>query len=128
MLEFWGMQSTPSLPLLPGLLGLWVLAADSVLSMGQIELNSVLKINWIAWNRTALSFKLRTYVVYYSCVLMNNEEHVYTKNIRLYFYSWRWYLCGAEEQSQKGHTHMKGSPGVGRASEQLTLAKIQELI
>ena len=27
------------------------------------------------------------------------------KNIRLYFYSWRWYLCGAEKQSQRVRTH-----------------------
>ena len=27
------------------------------------------------------------------------------KNIRLYFYSWRWYLFGVEEQSQRVRTH-----------------------
>ena len=27
------------------------------------------------------------------------------KNIRLYFYSWRWYLCGTDEQSQRVCTH-----------------------
>ena len=37
MLEFWRMQSTPSLPLLPGTLWPGVVAADKVLSMGQIE-------------------------------------------------------------------------------------------
>ena len=36
--ELWGMWSTSSLPLLPGLLWLWVVAPDRVLSMGQIEL------------------------------------------------------------------------------------------
>ena len=36
-MELWGMQSTPSLPSLPGQLWPGVLAADRVLSMGQIE-------------------------------------------------------------------------------------------
>ena len=52
MLKLWGMQSTPSLPSLPAPLWLRVAALDRVLSMGQIELNSVLMLNWIAWNRT----------------------------------------------------------------------------
>ena len=56
MLELWGMHSTPSLPLLPGSLWLWVVAPDRVLSMGQIELNCVLMLNWITWNRTVLTF------------------------------------------------------------------------
>ena len=42
MLEFWGMQRTPSLLLLPGSLWLGVVAPDRTLSMGQIKLNSVL--------------------------------------------------------------------------------------
>ena len=52
MLELWGMQSTPSLPSLPGPLRPRVLAPDRVLSIGQIELNCVLMLNWIVWNRT----------------------------------------------------------------------------
>ena len=42
MLELWGMQSTHSVPLLPGPLWPGVVALDNVLSMGQIELNCVL--------------------------------------------------------------------------------------
>ena len=38
MLELWVMRSTPSMPLLSGLLGSGVVAPDRVLSMGQIEL------------------------------------------------------------------------------------------
>ena len=57
MLGLWGMQSTPSLPSLPG--SHW---PESVLSMSQIELNCALMLNWIAINRTVLTFKLRTYV------------------------------------------------------------------
>ena len=34
---------------------------DRVLSMGQIELNFILTLNWIAWDRTVLIFKLCTY-------------------------------------------------------------------
>ena len=56
MLELWGMQSIPSLLSLPGPLKLGVVAHDRVLSMGQIELNSVLILDWIAWNRTVLTF------------------------------------------------------------------------
>ena len=60
MLEFWGMQSTPSLPSLPGPLWSGVVVSDRVLSMGQIELNCVLILNWIAWNKTVLTCKLCT--------------------------------------------------------------------
>ena len=41
ILELWRMWSTPSLPLLPGPLWLRVVALDSILSMGQVELNCV---------------------------------------------------------------------------------------
>ena len=39
------MQSTPSLPSFPGPLWLRVVAPDRVLSMGQIELNCIHKLN-----------------------------------------------------------------------------------
>ena len=45
MLELWGMQSTPSLPLLPDPLRPRVVVPDRVLSIGQIELNYVLMLN-----------------------------------------------------------------------------------
>ena len=41
---------------LPGLLWPGVVAPDRVLSMGQIELNCVLRLNWIVWNITVLIF------------------------------------------------------------------------
>ena len=53
----WGMQSTPSLPSLPGPLWWGVVAPDRVLSMGQIELNCVLILNWILWNRTVFDIE-----------------------------------------------------------------------
>ena len=52
MLELWGMWSTPSLTLLPGSLWPGIVAPDRVLSKGQIELNCVLKLNWIGRNGT----------------------------------------------------------------------------
>ena len=61
MLELWGMWSTPLLPSLPGSIWPGVLAPDRVLSMDRIQLNWVLMLNWIAWNRTVLIFKLRIY-------------------------------------------------------------------
>ena len=45
--ELWGMQSSPSLPSLLGPLLPGVVAHDRVLSMGQIELNDVLMLNWV---------------------------------------------------------------------------------
>ena len=45
MLELWGMWSTPSLVSLPSPLWPRVVTPDSVLSMGQIELNCVLMLN-----------------------------------------------------------------------------------
>ena len=70
MLELWGMQSTPLLPLLPDSLWPRVVAPDKVLFMGQIELNSVLfwielfwhlkyvlMLNWIGWNKTVYMYK-----------------------------------------------------------------------
>ena len=45
MLELWGMQITPSLPLLPGPFWPEVVAPGRVLSMSQIESNWVLMLN-----------------------------------------------------------------------------------
>ena len=61
MLEFGGIQRTPSLPSLPGPFWPGVVAPDRVLYMGQIEINCILMLNWIAWNRTVLVSKLCTY-------------------------------------------------------------------
>ena len=52
------MQILPSLPSLPGLLWPRMVRSDMILSMGQIELNRVLMLNGIAWNRTFLLLKL----------------------------------------------------------------------
>ena len=55
------MWSTSSLSLLSGPLWLGVVAPDRVVSMGQIKLNCILMLNWIAWIWTVLTFKLHTY-------------------------------------------------------------------
>ena len=57
ILELWGMQNTPSLPSLPGPLWPGVVASDRVPSIGQIELNRVLILNWIVWNKTVYLYK-----------------------------------------------------------------------
>ena len=51
-----GMQSTPSLPSLPGPHWPGLVAPDRVLSMGHIKLNSGLMLNWIVCNRTVFTF------------------------------------------------------------------------
>ena len=45
MMELWGMRGPPSIPLLPGPFMPGGVAPDSVISMGQIELNGVLMQN-----------------------------------------------------------------------------------
>ena len=51
MLELWGMQSTPSLPLLPGLHWPGMIAPDRALSMGWKKTNCIFMPNWIVWIR-----------------------------------------------------------------------------
>ena len=63
LLELWGMQGTPLVPSLPGLLWPGVVAADRVLFVDQIELNCVFMLNWLVWNRT---------VLHRNCALMLN--------------------------------------------------------
>ena len=42
--------------------------------------------------------------MYTVSLLTTRNMYVY-KNIRLYFYFWRWYLCGAEKQLQRVRAH-----------------------
>ena len=56
ILKHWGMQSNASLTLFPSPFWSGVLATDRVLSMGQIELNCVLMLNWTVWNRTVYKY------------------------------------------------------------------------
>ena len=51
-------------------------------------------------------------------LLTTRNTYVY-KNIRLYFYFWQWYLCGAEKQSQRVRAH---EGVVGRRKSQWTTA------
>ena len=73
MLELWGMQSTPSSPFLPDPLWPGMVPPDGALSMGLRELNCVLKQNWIAWNRTVLTFKLLTFIADISRTVTKND-------------------------------------------------------
>ena len=52
MLGLWVLRSTSSLPLLRGPLWPGMVAPDRALSMGSIELNCILVLNWIVWIRT----------------------------------------------------------------------------
>ena len=52
MLELWGMQSTTSSPFLPGPLCYGMVAPNRALSQGQIAVNCIFMLNWIAWIRT----------------------------------------------------------------------------
>ena len=78
MLELWGIQSTPSLPLVAGPLWPGVIAADRVLSIGQIELNCVLIRDWISWNRTV--FDIET-VLMLNWIVWNRTDYLYNNGI-----------------------------------------------
>ena len=62
MLEIWGMQNTPSLPLLQVHSDSEWLSPDRILSMGLIEQNTILKLKWIVRN---------------ICLLMLNTGHLH---------------------------------------------------
>ena len=61
MLERWEVWSTPLLQPLPGSLWPGIVAPDRFLSMGLRELNCILMLNLIAWNKTILTSTLRPY-------------------------------------------------------------------
>ena len=54
IVELWGHRINPLLISLQGPLWPGMVAPDRVLSMSQKQLNSVLMLNWIVWNRNAL--------------------------------------------------------------------------
>ena len=60
IVELWGTRSTPLLPSLPSPLWPGVIAPGRILSMGQIELNWILMLNWIVWNITVYMCKIYT--------------------------------------------------------------------
>ena len=57
ILDLWRMWSTSLLPSLPGPHRLRVVAPDMALSMGQIDLNCVLMLKLIFWNRSAFDIE-----------------------------------------------------------------------
>ena len=76
MLELWGMWSTPVLQSLLDSYWPGVLIPDRVLSMGQLEINCVLMLNWTAWKRTVLTFgrhtSARLICLKWNCFSMRN--------------------------------------------------------
>ena len=76
MLELWGMWSAYSVPSLPSPLRPGVVAFERVLSMGQIELNCVLRLNWIVCDRTVHMYKMDLRLITYSgwCVIKPNQS------------------------------------------------------
>ena len=56
MLVLWGIRSTPLLPSHPGPILPGVLASDSVLSVGQIEVIDIQTVHMLNWNRSVLTF------------------------------------------------------------------------
>ena len=87
MLELWGMRSISLLPSLPDPIWPGVVEPDRVRSSGQTELNCVLMLKWIAWNRTVLIFKQRTYAklncLKWNCSCMLNW-FVWNRTVYLY--------------------------------------------
>ena len=57
ILELWKMKSTLLLPSLPGPFWPGEVALDRALSMGQIEINCAVMLNWIVWNKTVYMYK-----------------------------------------------------------------------
>ena len=87
MLELCGMQSTPSLLSLPGSLWPGVVTPDGVLSLSQIELNCVLMLNCIVWNRRV--FDIETvylcYIVIYTFMQHHNDKDARRKTQEDFF-------------------------------------------
>ena len=79
MIRWWGSNDAgaldiPSLPPLLGPLWLGVVAPDSILSIGQIELHCVLMLNWIVWNGTV--FDIET-VLTLNWIVWNRVDYLY---------------------------------------------------
>ena len=62
------------LPSLPGLFWPGVVAPDRFLSMGKIELNCVLMLNWIIWNRTVFDIEI---VLWLNCIVWNSTVFIF---------------------------------------------------
>ena len=79
MLELWGMWSIPLLPLLPGLLWTGVVAPDWAQSMGQIELNCVLRLEL---------FEIKLFICIKIDLVLNNLQ---------------WLICHQTKNAYKSH-------------------------
>ena len=99
MLELWGMQGTLSLPSLSDQLCPRVEAPDSVLSMGQIELNCVLMLNWIIWNGTV--FDIET--MYLCLTELFEIELIICIKIDLALNNLQWLMCYKTKPNQTNY-------------------------
>ena len=91
MLELWVMRSTLSLPLLLGPLWTELLAPDRVLSMGQIELNCMLILNWIVWNRTFWHLTVCKLKIILNWIVWNRTVYMYKNGFGLNNLQWLMY-------------------------------------
>ena len=64
-----------------------------------------------------VSYAVNQSVIYSAVSLLTTRNTYIYKDIRLYFHSWQWYLCGAEKQSQRVCAH---EGVVGRRKSQWT--------
>ena len=83
MLELWGMQSTLSLPLLPGLLWTGVVAPDKVLPMDKKELFNIL--NWVQTNNLYL-IKLLEMELFDHLTVCVNKWLLFNRIVRFGFF------------------------------------------
>ena len=121
ILELWGMRSTPLLPLLPGPLCLGAGTPDRILSIAQIELNSVLMQNWIVWNKTVFW--------HWNCLLMQNwivwNRNVYTNKNGFNLNNQQWLMCHKTKPNQtKPSYYSKGTPSGFLFDKKMIIVKI----
>ena len=88
MLELWGMRGTSSLPSLPELHWPGVVAPDSALSMGLIELNCVRMLNWITWKKLFWYLNC-VLILLYSHVPYHNDSIIVKTDARRKIDAWR---------------------------------------
>ena len=84
--------------------------------MGWLTSNIELVVSLPSQSRTPDEIYFGIVVSYTVSLLTTRNSYVY-KNIKLYFYFRRWYLCGAEKQSQRVRAH---GGAIGRRNSQWT--------
>ena len=92
MLELWGVQSIPLLPSIPDPLWPRVEAPDRIQSMSQIELNCVLMLNKIVWNRTFFYILCKQKTVLILKWIVRNRTFIIIK-MDLALNNLQWLIC-----------------------------------